>query len=130
MAAAFVASGDARGPLEHGRGHVDAGRVADGAREGADHDPRSAGDVEHRVVAAGTGRLDEEREPPLVADAGRSGEGNGLLGELVDDEVPVGGHGRLFYAGSPPPASAASTIVPAGRAQRPARYRSRPGTTA
>src|SRR5205809_1292125 len=64
-------------------------------REGAHHEPRPAGDVEHRVLGRGAGELDQQPQRLLVADAGRGRERHGLLGELLDDEVAVRGHGSV-----------------------------------
>lgn len=77
------------GALDHRRREVDPRGVTGDSREGAHADPRPAGDIENRVLRAGSDKLHEEPQGLLVPDGLGLGEGHGLPGELVADQVLV-----------------------------------------
>jgi hypothetical protein len=80
--------------VDHRGRQIDAGRMAAMLREGRDHQPRPAGDIEHRVGGAGAGKFDQQTQRVFVTHRARIGERRRLAGELIDDDVGMGGHGR------------------------------------
>src|SRR6266511_134016 len=86
---------------DHRRREVDAGRVTDDPREGADDEAAAAGDVEHGVLWPRAGELDDQAERLFVLDAGRGREGHRLAAELVKDQIAVARrrHGALQPVG-------------------------------
>ena len=78
--------------LDHRGRQIDAGRVAADLRERRDHQPRPAGDIEHRVARARAGKFDQQPQRILVAHRGRIRERRRLPRELIDDDVGVRGH--------------------------------------
>ena len=75
--------------VDHRGREVDAARMAHHLGEGADHQPRSAGDVEHGVVRAGARKLDQQAQRRLVTHRDGVGERGRLPGELIDHDVGV-----------------------------------------
>ena len=78
--------------VDHRGRDVDAGRAAADLRERRDHKPRPAGNIEHGIVGARAGEIDQQPERLLVAHRGGIRERRGLLRELVDDDVGMRGH--------------------------------------
>ncbi len=77
-------------PVEHGRGHVDTGRMPHMGGKAADDDAAAAGDVEHRIRGAGSGGVDQQLQGRRIGDRAGGAERRRLPGELIADQVAVG----------------------------------------